>query len=298
MIDTFHKPGRWLRVNIHTHTTNSDGGYTPQQAVAHYRDTLKYHAIFITDHRKATPLDGLTAPGDDFCVIPGVETDGTDPETGLYHLLALGVTVDQGFAQENTPLQAAVDWVNAQGGLAVFAHPYWTGQRHDALTRVEGAAGLEVYNHVCLMDTGKALSPSHWDALLTSGQRAWGFASDDTHFRPGLGYGGGGWIMVRAAENTPGAILAAIKAGDFYASTGPDFIDITRSGGTLTVKCSPVARIAFTGQMYFGKAFFPPNGAEHLTEATHTIKKENFVRVTLTGADGSAAWSQPLFLNR
>ncbi|MCZ7546512.1 MAG: hypothetical protein M5R40_24625 [Anaerolineae bacterium] len=99
MIETFRKPGRWLRVNTHAHTVNSDGTYTPEEAVARYRDTLRYHALAITDHRHATPVDGLVADGEDFCVIPGNELDGVDPETGMYHLVALGVTDHQDFGK-------------------------------------------------------------------------------------------------------------------------------------------------------------------------------------------------------
>ncbi len=296
MLTTFRKPGRWLRVNVHTHTTNSDGCYTPEQAVARYRDELGYQALFLTDHRVATPTDGLADPDSDFSVIPGIEIDGTDPAFGLYHLLALGITVDQNFGTD-LPLQEAVDWVNAHSGLPIFAHPYWSGQRHEALTTVVGALGVEVYNDVSLKHNGKAYALSHWDALLEEGLRVWGFASDDVHFLASFGFGGGGWIMVRAEENTPSAILTAIRAGDFYASTGPDFIDVQREGDVLRVQCSPVAQVAFTGQSYLGEILRPTGGAETLTEAEFTIGDERFIRITLTTADGHSAWGQPIFLN-
>ncbi len=296
MLDAFHKPGRWLRVNTHSHTTCSDGDYTPQQAVTRYRDELGYNALAITDHRVAAPIDGLVSAGDDFCVIPGMELDGVDPHTGLYHLAALGVTENQGF-DRRAPLQEAVDWVNARGGLAIFAHPYWSGQRHAALTSVRGAVGVEVYNHVCLMHNGKPYALSHWDALLEEGQRVWGVACDDTHYLPQYGYGGFGWIMLRAEANTPQAILAAIKAGDFYASTGPDFLNIQCDGQTLRVRCSPVASVAFTGQSWLGRVVRPPKGQETLTEAEYVISEEQFIRVTLTDAAGRMAWSQPLFFD-
>ena len=295
MLNTFKKPGRWLRVNAHTHTTHSDGAYTPEQAVARYRDALGYHALAITDHRTATPLDGLAEPGGDFSLIPGIEIDAIDPKTGLYHLVALGVTADQDFGQE-TPLQEAVDWIIARSGVAIFAHPYWTGQRHHALTAVEGVAGVEVFNHVALMDNGKACSLSHWDALLEEGRRVWGVACDDTHFKPRYGYGGGGWIMVRAEANTPAAILAAIRVGDFYASTGPSIDDVQLNGRVIWVKCSPATRIAFTGQSWRGAVVRPPAGQVTLTEAEYTITEEQFIRITVTDAAGGMAWSQPVFL--
>ena len=295
MPGTFHKPGRWLRVNTHSHTTHSDGAYAPAQAIAHYQN-LGYQALAITDHRVATPTDGLAGADGDFTVIPGVEIDGVDPETGLYHLVGLGVSTDQDFGQD-TPLQQAVDWVNTQGGLAIFAHPYWTGQRHAALTSVRGAVGVEVYNHVCHMHNGKPYSLSHWDALLEERQRVWGIASDDTHYRPQYGFGGSGWIMVRAAANTTDAILAAIRAGDFYASTAPQIHSVQRDGQVVSVKCSPVVSIAFTGQQWRGGVVRPPEGQETITEARYVVTEERFIRVTCTDAAGRKAWSQPIFFD-
>ncbi|GAB4449807.1 MAG: CehA/McbA family metallohydrolase [Anaerolineae bacterium] len=295
MIETFHKPGRWLRVNTHTHTVNSDGTYTPEEAVARYRDTLRYHALAITDHRLATPVDGLVADGADFCVIPGNELDGVDPETGMYHMVALGVIDHQDFCKD-FPLQAAIDWVNARDGLAIFAHPYWSGQRHAALTSVRGAVGVEVYNNVCRLLNGKGTALAHWDALLEDGQRVWGVASDDVHFRPRHGFGGDAWIMVRAEANTAQDILAAIKAGDFYASTGPDILDMQRDSQRLYVRTSPAASITFSGAAWRGVVVRPAEGAETLTDAEYDLSDGQYVRVTVTDTGGRMAWSQPVFL--
>jgi hypothetical protein len=295
MLEAFRNPGRWLRVNTHAHTTRSDGRYTPEEAVARYR-ALGYQALAITDHRIATPTEGLVDPDDDFCVIPGSELDGRDPETDLYHLVALGVEEDQTFSRQ-APLQEAVDWVNQRGSVAIFAHPYWSGQLPSALIAVEGAVGLEVFNTGCQAERGKGYSLVHWDALLQAGKRVWGVASDDVHFTPENGYGGDGWIMVRADENTPPSILEAIRAGRFYATTGPGILDVQRAGASIYVRCSPVVTIAFTGQRGHGQMYRPAAGQEALTEAEFTIAEETFVRITCTDAAGRAAWSQPLFLD-
>ncbi|MDO4586560.1 MAG: hypothetical protein Q4C95_04595 [Planctomycetia bacterium] len=74
----------------------------------------------------------------------------------------------------------------------------------------------------------------------------YGIASDDTHdyvpfYQPaekGELNGGGGWVMVRAQELTTEAIIQAMKAGDFYASTGVflDDIQFNPETKTLSVK--------------------------------------------------------------
>lgn len=77
----------------------------------------------------------------------------------------------------------------------------------------------------------------------------YGVASDDTHdYNPfytkegtASGIGGGGWIVVRAAELKTEAILGAMHQGDFYASTGVELADVKfdAAARTLTVKVAP-----------------------------------------------------------
>ena len=63
-------------------------------------------------------------------------------------------------------------------------------------------------------------------------------ATDDAHFR--YDDACGGWVMVKAEANEPGALLAALKAGHFYSSQGPLIHAAEISGGVLHVECSPV----------------------------------------------------------
>lgn len=49
MEELFHSSGKWFRGNLHTHTTLSDGRYTPERAAALYRDA-GYDFIALTDH--------------------------------------------------------------------------------------------------------------------------------------------------------------------------------------------------------------------------------------------------------
>lgn len=83
----------------------------------------------------------------------------------------------------------------------------------------------------------------------------YGTASDDTHGynpfydkdgRPS-GIGAGGWIVVRAGELTPEAILAAMHAGDFYASTGVELSDVAfdKASRTLSVKVAPKENVNY-----------------------------------------------------
>ena len=60
-----------------------------------------------------------------------------------------------------------------------------------------------------------------------------GLGSDDRH---SYGPPPKAWSVVRAASLSTGEVLAAIAAGDFYASNGLDFLDIQFDGRTLAVR--------------------------------------------------------------
>ena len=111
----FSLPGRWLKGNLHTHTTQSDGLLTPEKAIEWYREH-GYDFLALTDHWVYTPGQSF-APADDFVTLPGTELHGPG-----YHLLALGLSglPDESLAESP---QALVKEVLALGGLPFFAHP-------------------------------------------------------------------------------------------------------------------------------------------------------------------------------
>src|SRR5207247_3118519 len=70
-------------------------------------------------------------------------------------------------------------------------------------------------------------------------------ATDDAHGYHVFGLGktnpGRGWIMVRAAHLSPEAILRAMEAGDFYATSGVVLDDVQRDTKELrlTIRAEP-----------------------------------------------------------
>jgi hypothetical protein len=58
------------------------------------------------------------------------------------------------------------------------------------------------------------------DVLLGLGRQFSAFAADDAHFQPQDPPGCVAWVQVRAETLDPAELLAALKAGRYYASTG------------------------------------------------------------------------------
>jgi hypothetical protein len=171
---------------------------------------------------------------------------------------------------------------------------------------LQGAIGVEVYNNLCELERSRGYSEVHWDDLLLRGKRVWGLAVDDCHWR--TLDAGGGWIMVRAPELTAAAILAAIRAGDFYATQGPEVRSFgLEQGSTLSLlpggagrvrlECSPCRRVTFCADRWLGHVVeASEQGEEPLTSASYTLSgKETYVRAVLVDYAGRRAWTQPVF---
>lgn len=97
-----------------------------------------------------------------------------------------------------------------------------------------------------------------WDAVnafrvLKGLPLLYGTGSDDTHYYFDLGDKKAGrvgvdYLVVRSAALTPDSLLAAMHAGDFYASTGVTLDDVAFDAATRTlhVKVRPEAGVSYT----------------------------------------------------
>jgi predicted metal-dependent phosphoesterase TrpH len=298
----FESRGAWLRCALHAHTTASDGELAGELLVAHY-ERGRFDVLAVTDHWVRT----APASTDSLLVIPSVELDALVPGDGrVAHVLALGVADAPARPAGDFPgLGETVDWVNAQGGVAYLAHPYWTGLRIADVIGCEGLAGLEVYNAGCELEGGRGLAAVHWDEALEAGRRWHGLAVDDSH-HPGFD-SGHAWTWVRAAERSPAAVLAALRDGSFYSSTGPVIEDVRVEDSTVEVSCSPARRITlFAGPRRGASVAAGRLGyvhrAEVLAEDVHGITAARlaippgvpYARVEVHDGDGGTAWTNRL----
>ncbi len=114
---------------LHTHTTTSDGKKSPQETIALYADA-GYDVIVLSDHMKTNHIAKLDHRG--MNVISGIELFANGPREITWHVLAIGVPED--FPGEKYDVQTAIDKINACGGLAYCAHPFWSGLTSVAYT--------------------------------------------------------------------------------------------------------------------------------------------------------------------
>lgn len=111
---------------------------------------------------------------------------------------------------------------------------------------------FEVYNGHHMVnnqgDSSHLSTERMWDLLniayIQDGKPLmYGLATDDSHNYHQIGKqwsnAGRGWIEVRADSLSPGSLLTAMEAGDFYASTGVELKELAFDGNRSSVEVNP-----------------------------------------------------------
>ena len=95
------------------------------------------------------------------------------------------------------------------------------------------------------------------------------------------------------------AILQALEEGHFYASSGPQILDLhlDEGGDWLHVHCSPSTVIDFVGPGPASHRVAAPAGGT-LEKASYRLwKGQGYLRVACQDVQGRWAWTNPLFLD-
>jgi PHP domain len=294
--------GEWLRCQLHSHTTNSDGTATPSELVAHYRDA-GFDVLAITDHYHVSDH-----PGDGLLVIASSELTaraGADAEADV---LALGAEALPEVHDYFETIEAAAAFVVSHGGVPILAHPYWSGLSAADYLDAPSLCGIEAFNGGCELESGSGTSPQLWDAVLRAGRACVGIATDDCHSpgRDSLV----GWTAVKAAERSREAVLDALRAGRFYGSAGPELHGVELADDGIVVSCSSARAVTLRAAPWEGgrinadparaswRAVAEARDGDGLITRARLRFPERcgWGRIELLAADGRLAWSNPLAL--
>ncbi len=301
----FTAPGKFYRGNLHTHSTRSDGRLDPREVCRRYQ-VEGYDFIALTDHFVGLydyPITDTTEfRNEHFTTILGVELHTGAMENGhLWHLLAIGLP--RGFAPPDAPhfhpvkgSESAPDIAQRAreaGAFVAIAHPHWSGLTEADARSITAAHAVEVYNHGCTVDNDRGEGFLTLEHLLNEGRHLNLIATDDAHFNTSDFFGG--WVRVKAHENSPNALLEALKAGAFYSSTGPDIHDIRISKTHVEVDCTAATSILVQG---YGAPMASLRGEAMTTGRLSLERLANspWVRITVIDRAGKRAWSNPFWV--
>lgn len=287
--------------NVHTHTTLSDGGSSPEQTIAWYR-SHGYQFLSLTDHNKLSrPAHYASLQDPGFVLISGEEITMTGKGRQVHvNALCTRTRIPGGnFASAAAALSNGIGMVRAQGGVALVNHPNfdWALTAAD-ITDARDASLLEIASgHPYVHSAGDANHPSHeslWDIALSSGADFMGVGVDDEHHidvssdppaTPGKA-----WISTFGDVTEASAICGALAQGQLYASTGVDLRALTVHDQRYEVE--PMQR--------FATVIFIGMGGRELGRKTalgdgpvgYVLRgDEGYVRARIELADGRRAWT-------
>jgi hypothetical protein len=294
----FHQPGRFWKGNLHTHSTVSDGALSPEEVCAVYQ-RAGYDFVALTDHFHAyfqwKIADTRAFRTSNFTTLIGAELHAPGISFGYpWHIVAVGLPLDFQSVSAGEDGIALTRRAVEQGAFIMIAHPeFYHLTEADALS-LAGAHAIEVFNGTSVDHNDKPGGWALFDLLLARGHRYTACATDDAHFQPARADALMGWVNVRSVENSPEALLAALKAGDFYSSTGPEIYDIqVYPGEKVVVRCSPAERVFVTGIGYQAASVYG-NGIIHAEIALEGFVSP-YARVTVRDSRGGRAWSNPFW---
>lgn len=296
----FSRPGRFWRGNLHTHSTLSDGRRSPEE-VCRFYEAAGYDFLSLTEHfmeQYGWPMaDTRPFRSACFTTIIGAELHPAQDRMELgapWHILAVGLPLD--FAPsplEETGPDLARRALDA-GAFVVAAHPQWftmTDRDVEALGLIHA---IEIYNASCADDNDTADSAYMLDLLLARGRRLSACATDDAHFVLNSRDREAAWVMVKSEMLEPDALVAALKAGNYYSSTGPVIHDLViEPGQRLWLRCSPANRVFLLG----GPATFVALREQGVTEAEFDLSEwqSPYARVLVRDGEGRKAWTNPVW---
>ncbi len=299
-ISPFSSPGRFWRGNLHTHSTRSDGHWSPKEVCNFYREA-GYDFLALTDHfmeRYGYPITDTTPyRTTGFTTLLGAELHTGLTELGqLWHILAVGLPPEfaPNLPEETGPQIAAR--ALAAGAFVAAAHPAWYGLTEEDIRSLGAIHAVEVFNGTSIDHNDK---PDSWhvlDVLLMRGNRYDACATDDAHFDPRRHDRLRGWVHVKSETLDPDALMTALKTGAYYSSTGPQIHDIQiGADNKIYIRCSPAERIWITGRASVADAVYG-NGVMEATFPITSLGNSPFFRVTVRDERGGRAWSNPIWL--
>ncbi len=275
--------------NLHTHTTNSDGGQIPSAVLDGYQ-AQNYDFLAVTDHNFVTYP--WTSYGRDPVVVGMTDISGNELSSG-HHTVSLF----SGYASSSADQTTLLSGVAAAGGLSFFAHPgryaetaQWYANHYLAQPT---CIGQEIYNQGDRYPGDRV----KWDqvlSILMPNRPVWGFSNDDSHAASHIGLNRT-YLLAPSVSHTDAR--TALETGAFFStySTSSTHVPpmltnvvVDAVAGTITVRGTGYTQVRWISQgtqVATGEAL----------DLLNTSGVAKYVRAELHGAEG-IAYSNPFGL--
>lgn len=225
-------PG-WYRGDLHAHTLHSDADWDVPDMIAEARQ-CSLDFVTLTDHNTVSGLaESDSLAGDDLLTLGGIEL------TTFYgHCLALGTRQWQEWRiRDDFTIADIAEAVRQADALFVIAHPasigypFCSGCAWEYADMMPGsAAAVEIWNGDWAGDSGNAEALNLYYTWLNAGHQLVATAGRDIH-GPQADGERPGYNIVYADDLSETDVLAAIRRGHLYLSSGPH-LSFTATGSS------------------------------------------------------------------
>jgi len=320
-VEGFTEDGNWYKGNLHSHTTNSDGNFTPKEAVKEYKKR-GYSFLCMSDHNLYSDYREKLGKKD-FLILPGVEAaavlfDNDDRCIKVHHMNGiLGTTEIQKKAPKQykhmdkvEPFVYYRNWngaktacnmieeLHSRGCFITYNHPIWSRVEIEDFISADEFEILEIFNYNTQNESETGYDTTYWDVMLRKGRHVLADASDDNHNEGIFDDAFGGYIVVKARELTHDNIIEAILSGNYYSSSGPAIYRWGIKDQKAYITCSEAERISFIADGFVGAGTTFVAENEMLKTATFSLTgKETYIRAECRDLYGKKAWTNPIYIN-
>ena len=294
-----HKPRKnAYKVQLHCHTTESDGKLSPADAMLEYK-RLGFDAVAITDHDSLTTAPTADPGGHGLFFIMSIEESfgiPSHPERTA-HMTAIGTSLYYPDPPDGTKPCGQSVINHHPTAFLTLAHPTfalrnpWATIPDEDIVALRGYHAIEICNSLCRQSGQEGAPEDKWEVALNAGKRIWGTGVDDTHsYSEVPPVQGGAYCVVSADELTWPAVLDALKAGNFYPTQGPQ-LTVSSDSALLSIATELPSTIVWRGPTG------PLRTAHHKCHDTFKPPCDApWVRAIVTReSDRKQAWSQPFF---
>ncbi|MBE6766235.1 MAG: PHP domain-containing protein [Ruminococcaceae bacterium] len=296
----FNPENKFYKANMHSHSKDSDGVFTPAELKEHYM-AEGYQIIAYSDHRTMIPHTELS--DDNFLAITASEFNCGNPayswpSNPTYHLNFYAknenATEFIPFVREYTVenINKVIREAKEAGFLCQYNHPRWSMQTPEDYLDLENLWGFEIFNSGSeeLNMNGNADYEYGLYCRYGKSKNVAVTAGDDNHGTVGRFMG---FTMINAPSLKYADVLDALEKGDCYASTGPIIEELYIEDGYLNIKCSPVTRIAVMTDTRASNRAYSEDGKDSLTSARIPLNiKTKYIRVILVDSYNRRAWTR------
>ena len=316
------RDGQFYKGNLHSHSTLSDGNFTPEELKEIYKSN-GYSVYAYSEHDEYHDLRHLDDA--DFITLPSFEASVRHNYTRApYHALLKSSTIPVGSSTEGMHLNMfAIDpdkttampyfedimepfsleninemirRGNEAGFIVSYNHPHWSLNAASTYNNLEGLDAIEVINGGSYRSSALDFTPHVMREMAWNGKRLVAIAGDDTH-RPTHFFQA--WTMFKAPELSHKAIIEALQKGNCYASSGPEIKELYVEDGVVHIKTSEAQGIFMATAGRRKPAKLVPHGSdERVTEAEFLLDENDvFFHIIVKDMYGRPAATRIYYLD-